>query len=189
MLLIMTFTDSPIWQSKVKPVIRVKVPNSHLIIVMSCFFAVIAAFYFSKFCIKLVCLCFMVFLLSPHIAHYVEKSAMSMSTSERPRPSTPTTYTPIESRMELHEALTDIGDWYTLCFNLGVSEATLTTLHDSIKDYTMSLQKRKRQCLDAFFDHGGYDVSWEQVIRAVSEYPISNKRLAQNIRHKYCGKN
>lgn len=76
--------------------------------------------------------------------------------------------TAIENKQELSAAVADVGDWRSLCSNLGVSESKMNALeHSSAQDVT-----RKGECLDAFFDLGKDIACWESVANVVASYPI-----------------
>ena len=76
----------------------------------------------------------------------------------------------------------EIGDWKGLCFNLNVNDAKMNAL-----DFGQQPPEwKKQECLKAYFDTG--EATWEEVIRAVSDYPISNKRVAKEIADKYIHK-
>ena len=92
--------------------------------------------------------------------------------------------TKIESPRVLFQELREIGPWEHLCQNLGVSTATMESLkHDSAQN-----TEKKRHCLKAFYDEDtepGVQVCWETVLKAVSSFPISNRKLAKKIANKY----
>ena len=87
--------------------------------------------------------------------------------------------TKIKDSNQLYQAVAEIGDWVGLCSNLGVNEAKMNELQHSSGDN----EKKKRECLQAYFDTGR--AYWEEVVRAISNHPISNKRLASKIVEKY----
>ena len=84
--------------------------------------------------------------------------------------------TPINSLRELYHAVSDIGDWVGLCWNLDVGEGIMDSLKHS--DYVTS-ETKKRNCLQAYWNSG--EAIWETVIRAVAEKPIKNIRVAKRI--------
>ena len=92
------------------------------------------------------------------------------------------TFTEVEHFNELYQALQEIGDWKGLCHNLNVDDATMNALEYDPKH----TEWNKRDCLRAYFDTG--EATWEDVVRAVGEYPINNKRVAKKIANKYIHK-
>ena len=92
--------------------------------------------------------------------------------------------TKIESPRVLFQELREIGPWEHLCLNLGVSTATM----ESLKHESAQNMEKKRQCLKAFYEEDtepGVQVCWETVVKAVSSFPISNRKLAKKIANKY----
>ena len=92
--------------------------------------------------------------------------------------------TKIESPRVLFQELKEIGSWEDLCLNLGVSMVTM----ESLKHESAQNTEKKRQCLKAFYDEDTEPevvVCWETVVKAVSSFPISNKKLAKKIANKY----
>ena len=83
--------------------------------------------------------------------------------------------TEIEDFKELYQQVSDIGDWYGLCLNLGVSDTKMNELKHSNE----RIEEKKRECLRAYFDTG--EAYWEEVARAIIKYPVSNKRIANTI--------
>ena len=74
--------------------------------------------------------------------------------------------------------MAEIGDWETLCENLGVEKAVINRLRNMIDtDSTI----KKRRCLEAYLDTGR--ACWEQVVKVLADYPFYNARLANNIAH------
>ena len=73
---------------------------------------------------------------------------------------------------DLIQAVKDIGDWRSLCMNLGVSEGEMDNIihNDGTK---------KIDCLQAYWNGG--DAKWSDVVRAVAMSPINNKRVAKEI--------
>ena len=72
--------------------------------------------------------------------------------------------------------MAEIGDWETLCENLGVHKAVLSDLHDIINtDNTI----KKRRCLKAYINTG--KAYWEKVVKVVDDHPFYNARLAEKI--------
>ena len=91
--------------------------------------------------------------------------------------------TKIESSRVLFKELEEVGSWEHLCHNLGVSTATVNSLN---LDHAQNTEK-KRRCLEAFYKdkEPRVQVCWETVVKAVSSYPISNRKLAKRIASKY----
>ena len=89
------------------------------------------------------------------------------------------TGTEIEKIQDLYDAVSDIGKWWGVCSNLYVNEGVMDMLEHS----TDSSEKKKRDCLQAFYYSG--DATWEKVVNAVAKSPINNKKLADEIARKY----
>ena len=84
----------------------------------------------------------------------------------------------ISNKQQLGKAVAEIGDWETLCDNLGVEKAVINRLRNLIDtDSTI----KKSRCLEAYLDTGG--ACWEQVVKVVADYPFYNARLAKKIAH------
>ena len=83
--------------------------------------------------------------------------------------------TEIDDFKELYQQVSEIGDWYGLCLNLGVSDTKMNELKHSNE----RIEEKKRECLRAYFDAG--EAYWEEVARAVIKHPVSNKRVAKTI--------
>lgn len=82
---------------------------------------------------------------------------------------------PINRLKDLTSAVQDIGDWEGLCINLEVAESVMSELR-----YTAGPGSRKKlRCLHAYFNTG--ESTWEELIHAVIEHPIGNKRVAKKI--------
>lgn len=95
-----------------------------------------------------------------------------------------TSCTEIESPRLLFDELKEIGSWEHLCLNLRVGTATVNTLHHEHADNS----HKKLRCLEAFYNEDtepGVKPCWETVVKAVNDYPISNRRLAKDLAHKY----
>ena len=81
----------------------------------------------------------------------------------------------IRSMKELVKSVADIGNWEALCTNLEVDHGTMSELIYS----TEQVSSKKLRCLQAYFDNG--EASWEDVIQAVFDPPIRNRRVAKKI--------
>jgi len=81
----------------------------------------------------------------------------------------------ISKKRELEKAVAEIGDWETLCGNLGVPKAVLNELRSS----SMENGIKKSRCLEAYLNTG--DTCWEEVVEVVADYPFYNKKLARKI--------
>ena len=82
----------------------------------------------------------------------------------------------VSNKQELEKAVAEIGNWETLCENLGVEKAVVNRLRNMIDtDSTI----KKSRCLEAYLDTGR--ACWEQVVKVVADYPFYNARLANNI--------
>lgn len=82
---------------------------------------------------------------------------------------------PINSLKDLVKALSDIGDWEGLCLNLNVPHGLLSELRFSTENFS----SKKMRCLEAYFDE--VEASWEEIILALHNPPIGNKRIAKEI--------
>lgn len=92
--------------------------------------------------------------------------------------------TKIESSQVLFQELAEVGSWKHLCHNLGVSTATVNSLTYETAQNT----EKKLLCVQAFYREDterGVQVCWETVVKAVSQNPISNFKLAKKIANKY----
>ena len=89
------------------------------------------------------------------------------------------TGTKIKKIQDLFDAVSDVGNWCGLCSNLYVDDGVMDRLEHS-NDLP---EKKKRDCLRAFYDSG--DATWEQVVKGVAKSPINNKKLANEIAWKY----
>lgn len=90
--------------------------------------------------------------------------------------------TSISNKKELEKAVAEIGDWETLCENLGVRKSVINNLRYSNKQ----TGRRKSECLQAYLDTD--QACWEKVVMVVSEHPFNNRRLANSIANTYYGK-
>ena len=71
--------------------------------------------------------------------------------------------------------MAEIGDWETLCENLGVPKAVINALRSS----SMENGIKKSRCLEAYLNTG--EACWEDVVEVVADHPFHNKRLARKI--------
>jgi len=85
----------------------------------------------------------------------------------------------ISKTQELEMAVAEIGDWESLCENLGVPNPVMMRLRFSNKQDG----RKKRECLQAYIDLG--EACWEEVVKVVANDPFYNKRLAYEIASKY----
>lgn len=84
---------------------------------------------------------------------------------------------------QLQEAVKEIGDWRSLCMNLGVDSAIM----DELIHAQNKLDKAKKaDCLQAYIDSG--EAHWCKVADAVSKYPVNKRRIGNIIRKEYCPK-
>ena len=60
--------------------------------------------------------------------------------------------------------------------NLGVQQGKMETL---VHSSDTAVHTKKLECLQAYFDEG--EAKWSEVVKAVAEYPVSNKRIAKKI--------
>ena len=79
----------------------------------------------------------------------------------------------------LNFEVADIGFWEGLCMNLGVDRSLMNELKHSNKEDKI----KKTECLQAYIDSG--EAYWEKVVKAISNYPIDNKRIASQIAERY----
>ena len=89
--------------------------------------------------------------------------------------------TSISDKQELEKAVAEIGDWETLCENLGVPKSVINGLRYSNKQTT----RKKSDCLEAYLDTD--EACWEKVVTVVAEHPFNNRRLAKRITDTYYG--
>ena len=85
----------------------------------------------------------------------------------------------ISKKQELEKAVAEIGDWETLCENLGAPKAVINELRSS----SMQDGKKKSRCLEAYIDTD--EACWEQVVEVIADHPFRNKRLARQIADKH----
>ena len=83
--------------------------------------------------------------------------------------------TEIEHFKELYHQVANISDWYGLCLNLGVYDGKLNELKHSNENS----EERKRECLQVYFDND--EAYWEEVVRAIIQYPVGKRREAKKI--------
>ena len=76
-------------------------------------------------------------------------------------------------------AVAEVGNWKSLCENLGVLKEVMNSLDYSSEHH----QRKKRECLQAYIDSG--EACWEEVVNVVASDPFHNKRLAKKIASKY----
>ena len=74
--------------------------------------------------------------------------------------------------------MADIGDWESLCENLGVPNAVMNPLRFSHKQP----ERKKSECLEAYLNTD--NTCWEQVVKVVANGPFPNKKLARQIANK-----
>ncbi len=86
---------------------------------------------------------------------------------------------PITSVRELYSMLEDIGNWEALCVNLGIK----TGLIDELRHSRLEVSVLKLRCIEAYVNTG--EATWEDVILAVTLYPIMNTSIANKIAQKY----
>ena len=84
----------------------------------------------------------------------------------------------ISNKQELGKAVAEIGDWETLCENLGVEKAVINALHYVIDPDN---KIKKSRCLEAYLNTGR--ACWEQVVKVVADHPFYNAKLARSIAH------
>ena len=75
--------------------------------------------------------------------------------------------------------MAEIGDWESLCENLGVEKAVINELRSS----SMENGKKKSRCLEAYIDTD--EACWEQVVEVVADYPFHKRKLAREIADKH----
>ena len=85
----------------------------------------------------------------------------------------------ISKTQELEMAVAEIGNWESLCENLGVPKPVMNRLRSSNKQD----ERKKSECLQAYFNLG--EVCWEEVVKVVENHPFHNERLAKIIASKY----
>ena len=85
---------------------------------------------------------------------------------------------PIKNKLHLFAALSEVGNWESLCTNLGVSDSLMEALRFSDKNNML----KKEECLKHFYND---DPDWGHVVNTVAEFPISNPTLACKIAKKF----
>ncbi len=87
---------------------------------------------------------------------------------------------PIKGISDLIEATEGVGDWNSLCMELGVSESVLDELKHSQKQSSTC----KRECLEDYLkNHVG---DWKEVVRVIAtRRPIKNIKVACKIAKKH----
>ncbi len=86
---------------------------------------------------------------------------------------------PVTSVKELYLMLEDIGNWEALCLNLGVQGSVI----DELRHSRLEVSVMKLRCIEAYFNSG--EATWEDVVLAVTLYPIMNTKVANKITQKY----
>ena len=74
--------------------------------------------------------------------------------------------------------MAEIGDWESLCENLGAPKPVINELRSS----SMQDGKKKSRCLEDYLNTD--KPCWEQVVKVVADVPFLNKRLARQIANK-----
>ena len=87
--------------------------------------------------------------------------------------------TGIEKFNNLRRSIEKIGNWQSLCRNLGMNEADMDRIMN--ERYTELL--KKDECLKSYFNSN--KAYWEEVAIAVARPPFNNKRLAETIAEKH----
>ena len=72
-----------------------------------------------------------------------------------------------------------IGNWETLCENLGAPEAVPKQLRFA----NMENEVKRSRCLEAYLNTG--KACWEKVVQVVGDYPFDNRKLAKEIADDY----
>ena len=85
----------------------------------------------------------------------------------------------ITSLTDMVSATSDIGNWEGLCVNLRVNSGVMNELRYSHE----AVDIKKIRCLETYFNTG--EAIWEDLLRAVSAYPINNQKVAKEIARKY----
>ncbi len=86
---------------------------------------------------------------------------------------------PVTSVKELNLMLEDIGNWEALCLNLGVQLSQINELRYS----RLEVSVMKIRGIEAYVNNG--EATWEDVVLAVTLYPIMNTKVANKIARKY----
>ena len=86
---------------------------------------------------------------------------------------------PIESQNDLFSATNEVGNWVSLCTNLGVNDAIMNRLKYSTREDIL----KKHECLTNYFRNS--QPRWNDVVMVVAESPIDNISLACKIAKKY----
>ena len=81
--------------------------------------------------------------------------------------------TSISKLPDLEKAVAEIGDWESLCENLGVTHSVMAELQFK----AIENAGKKHRCLEAYLYSG--KACWESVVSVVADHPFYNKRLAK----------
>ena len=87
--------------------------------------------------------------------------------------------TGIKELKHLRSSVQDIGNWQSLCRNLGMSEGDIARI--TTERYSEVL--KKDDCLKSYFNSN--EAYWEKVIIAVARPPFRYKQLAVTIAERY----
>ena len=85
----------------------------------------------------------------------------------------------ITDKYDLFEATKEIGDWFTLCTSLRVSQAVMNDLRNTAGE---NLHKRQ-DCLTSYFNKKPKTL-WKEVVQVIAE-SMENRRLACEIAKKH----
>ena len=80
---------------------------------------------------------------------------------------------------DLYHELAGIGGWHRLCLALNVTEGII----DQLQNSKQGDEEKKSECLRAYHNSG--EATWEGVIAAIANPPISNCRVANKIARNY----
>ena len=86
---------------------------------------------------------------------------------------------PVTSVKALFSMLEDIGNWEALCVNLGIRSGLI----DELRHSRLEVSVMKLRCIEAYFNTG--EATWEDVVLAVTLYPIMNTMVANRITQKH----
>ena len=85
----------------------------------------------------------------------------------------------ILTKQDLLRELASIADWETLCENLLVPDAVLSTL----RPMSLPNEMKKKRCLEAYLNTD--NACWEQLVKVVADHPFYNEKLSKKIANKY----
>ncbi|XP_064403622.1 uncharacterized protein LOC135349075 [Halichondria panicea] len=86
---------------------------------------------------------------------------------------------PITRIKDLYIMLEDVGNWEALCVHLGIRSGFI----DELRHSRLEVSVQKLRCAEAYFDNG--NPTWEEVILAVTLYPIHKLDIVRKITQEH----